>query len=336
MADGRRSKRLKVLHQLEDAPAIRKSKPHVRGKAASKRLFRLMDLPTELRLIIYEIAFEPAKPKGRRVFIQLFDQVYNYYNSNGIPDPDAKRTTMPPHALLLVSKLVYNEGIQVYFENTKFEVRCYAEAIPSPPSPLGPIANCHFFGHIRYLQLNIYIDTPKGLRDFINRLLPLLEALDYGRKLVSLDLAFMHNCRDEEDPSMYLKVAPTFDKLKSINSVFQRLGCNGRVHVRWHDAAFMVVGELCEESRRATKLVAKLRDEILDNGKAFPQRGKEVKQKEEESSGSHDYPDFDFLGSEDALGDEEPVEYDDDLGDAEWVSEDDEWFSEDEDRFDYI
>ena len=32
----------------------------------------------------------------------------------------------------------------------------------------------------------------------------------------------------------------------------------------------------------------------------------------------------------------QPLEYDDDLGDVHWVSEDDEWFTEDEDRFAYI
>ena len=35
---------------------------------------------------------------------------------------------------------------------------------------LGGISNCDIFGQMHLLQLNIYIDNPSGLGDFVNRL----------------------------------------------------------------------------------------------------------------------------------------------------------------------
>ncbi|KAK6395114.1 hypothetical protein LTR65_001303 [Meristemomyces frigidus] len=244
-----------------------------------------------------------------------------------------KERSAPVHGLLTANKLVYNEAVDIFHEDTRFKVRCYANAynfMPQAPG-LGKVSDCQLFSHIRHLELNVYINKPDGLRDFINRLRPLLDALDDGRRLFCLDLAFMHNCSDEEHPSMYLKMAPTFDKLKSVISVFQRLGCSGNVNVRWSDPPSMDVGELSEESQRAMKLVVKLRGQIIENGKAFPKRDGACDHREKELM--RIYGSVHAFDDEEAFSDEGSVDHDDDLGDVEWVSEDDEWFSEDEHRF---
>ena len=68
---------------------------------------------------------------------------------------------------------------------------------------------------------------------------------------------------------------------------------------------------------------------ICSNGKAFPKRFKFANQIEEVNPGLHESRNLEFAFEEDTLDEEE-------LGDMEWVSQDDEWYSEDEDRFDYI
>jgi len=100
MADGRQSKQLMM---------------------SPRDVSRFLDLPKELRLSIYELAFEPTK--GRNMFVQLFAQVYN---ATCAADQDRMRR-LPAHGLLTTNKLIYNEAIDVFHQHTKVEVRCHVD-----------------------------------------------------------------------------------------------------------------------------------------------------------------------------------------------------------------
>jgi hypothetical protein len=89
-----------------------------------------------------------------------------------------------------------------------------------------------------------------------------LKALEDGRKLVCLNIQFVHN---GDDPAVTLAVAPPFQAFQAIITAFRGLGCNGRVRVNWCCAAEFDVGEMCgEECERAASLVKKLKGVIIE------------------------------------------------------------------------
>lgn len=214
MAEGRRSKHLKVFHELDDASVARSAQRFLRQKeqgAPSKatrtadgtvggETFRFCDLPKDIRLEIYEVAFEPP-PGGRKIVIFIQKQVYNatFIYSNGSPCYAA-------HGLLMTNEQIHEEAIDVFHRHSKFQVKCCGFDFSSVVDPfggarlyqlsarhdLGAIRDCRFFNSVQHLSLEIHIQASDFIRELITRLQPLTGALAGGQKLACLNIKFLH------------------------------------------------------------------------------------------------------------------------------------------------
>jgi hypothetical protein len=147
----------------------------IRNTPPSKDVFPFLDLPKELRLWIYEYTF--ALPKGRYAYIQLSHQVYNA--TNAIQRHHGHSYSAVP-GILTVNKLVYREAIDILYQTTRVEIRCFADTDDSTPNApgLGSVSDCLFMAHIQHLELTIHIDKPNCLREFVERVRPLVSVSD--------------------------------------------------------------------------------------------------------------------------------------------------------------
>lgn len=229
MADVRRSKRLKLLHEQDNnGPTTQKRRRRGRTKpVTSTQVFRLLDLPKELRLLIYEFAFATST---RIVYMRLCpDAVYHTTEISGTMLP-FKKIIHPSHSLLLANTLLYDEAIDLFYRDTWFDVQCHVDRgeLTTRALRLGKVSNIRVFRHVQHLALQIHIKHDMDLFDWKHRLALLVSAIGRCRKLRILDIAFFWDWSGSDRLLEPSEVRPLMLALAS-------LSCTTRIHVHWAD-----------------------------------------------------------------------------------------------------
>lgn len=148
-----------------------------------------MDLPKDLRLVVYERAFES---NGRNIFLYCRrEEIYKapawHY--------EFKNRLKPPHALFLVNSTIYNEAIRIFHQNTKF-VMWYAFN-PGPyykstrSRSLHKISAGRFWKYVKHLVIQARISEAGQAQALASLTHGMLAPLDDGGKLRHLTVRLL-------------------------------------------------------------------------------------------------------------------------------------------------
>ena len=203
----------KTIHGSMEPPAT------AGDEAASLNVFRLMDLPKELRLRMYRMAFEDTHGH-----IRLFMAETRH---NVIPEMAINFSRRPAPALLLVNRFVHEEAVEFFHSALDWEIDfCNAGGSQGVPS-------INLRQLLRHAQdMTVHIEIPDAIYDqeYLAELVPVINAKRPLRELNLVITESYDSCLSveeaHEDTGMLVRSLRALKQPKKMTIYFADKNCN--------------------------------------------------------------------------------------------------------------
>ncbi|KAK4953399.1 hypothetical protein LTR10_009109 [Elasticomyces elasticus] len=143
---------------------------------------RLLALPKELRLLIYEAYFGPT----RKYHVAWAEHICWWVNDNAT----GKRTAIGTK-LLLASRQICEEAVAVMLDRTKFTVDFAFWRVTGSTYPLTDANAVQFLQHVRVVDIEMDVDATDCVFHLdVDDLRDVLKAMNYGANVKQLTFYF--------------------------------------------------------------------------------------------------------------------------------------------------